>query len=182
MAVIGEGELASPSRLGILVRGYASSDYSACRSLWVELTEQHRRIYQDSSIGGDDPGSGFDSYLAVPERVASWVAESEGSIVGLTGLLDHGTSGEVEPVVVTERFRGRGVGRRLIDRVVAEAVTRGYEYLAIRPVARNVDAIQRFFDAGFRTLGGHVDLTMDLAERRHRWLDGAHLHGLDFQY
>ncbi len=63
-----------------------------------------------------------------------------------------------------------------------EAVTRGYEYLAIRPVARNVDAIQRFYDAGFRTLGGHLDLTMDLAERRHRWLDGAHLHGLDFQY
>jgi hypothetical protein len=27
-----------------------------------------------------------------------------------------------------------------------------------------------------------VDLTMDLVERRHRWLDGAHLHGLDFQY
>ena len=163
-AVSGEGEPASPSRLDIVVRGYASSDYSACRSLWVELTEQHRRIYQDNSIGGDDPGSGFDSYLEVPERVASWVAESEGSIVGLTGLLDHGTSGEVEPVVVTEEFRGRGVGRRLIDQVVAEAVTRGYEYLAIRPVARNVDAIHRFFDAGFRTLGGHVDLTMDLAE------------------
>ena len=78
----GEGESASPSRLDILVRGYASGDYSACRSLWVELTEQHRRIYQDNSIGGDDPGSGFDSYLEVPERVASWVAESAGAIVG----------------------------------------------------------------------------------------------------
>jgi GNAT superfamily N-acetyltransferase len=182
MAVTGEGKPASPPRLDILVRGYVSSDYSACRSLWVELTEQHRRIYQDSSIGGDDPGSEFNSYLALPGRVASWVAESGGSIVGLTGLLDHGTSGEVEPVVVTEGFRGRGVGRRLIDRVVAEAATRGYEYLAIRPAARNVDAIRHFFDAGFRTLGGHVDLTMDLAERRHRWLDGAHLHGRDFRY
>lgn len=171
-----------PSRLDIRVRGYASGDYSACRSLWVELTEQHRRLYQDSSIGGEDPGSGFDRYLAVPERVASWVAEYEGSIVGLTGLVDHRTSGEVEPVVVTEGFRGGGIGRRLIDRVVAEAVSRGYEYLAIRPVARNVDAIRRFYDAGFQTLGGHLDLTMDLAERRHRWRDGAHLHGLDFQY
>jgi hypothetical protein len=35
---------------------------------------------------------------------------------------------------------------------------------------------------GFRTLGGHVDLTMDLAERRHRWLEGSRLHGLDFKY
>jgi GNAT superfamily N-acetyltransferase len=182
MAVIEDENSASPSRLDVLVRDYAASDYSACRSLWAELTEQHRRIYQDSSIGGDDPGAGFDAYLATPGRVASWVAESAGSVVGLTGLLDHGTSGEVEPVVVAEGCRGRGVGRQLIDQVVAGAVARGHEYLAIRPVARNVDAIQRFFAAGFRTLGGHVDLTMDLAERRHGWRDGAHLHGLDFRY
>lgn len=166
----------------IVVRGYTSDDYSACRGLWVELTEHHRRIYEDPTVGGDDPGSGFDAYLAVPERVASWVAESAGSIVGLTGLFDHGTSGEVEPVVVAERLRGQGVGRLLIEQVVTEAARRGHEYLAIRPVARNVDAIRRFHDAGFRTLGGHLDLTMDLAQRRHGWLDGPHLHGLDFQY
>ena len=157
MAVIGEGESAPSSRLSVGVRSYVPGDYAACRSLWVELTEQHRRIYQDHSIGGDDPGSGFDSYLAAPERVASWVAESEGWVVGLTGLFDHGGNGEVEPVVVAEGFRGRGVGRQLIDRVVAEAVTRSYEYLSIRPVARNVDAIRRFYHAGFQTLGGHVE-------------------------
>jgi GNAT superfamily N-acetyltransferase len=103
-------------------------------------------------------------------------------VVGLTGLFDHGASGEVEPVVVSEGLRGRGVGRLLIDRVVAEARGRGHEYLAIRPVARNVDAIRRFHDAGFRTLGGHVDLTLDLTERRHQWLDGQELHGLRFRY
>jgi GNAT superfamily N-acetyltransferase len=150
--------------------------------LWVELTEHHRRIYEDSSIGGDDPGSGFDDYLALPERVASWVADIGGRVVGLTGLLDRGASGEVEPVVVTDPLRGRGVGRLLIDRVITEAVDRGYEYLAIRPVARNITAIRRFYAAGFRTLGGHVDLTMDLMDRRHRWLDGPRLHGLDLRY
>ena len=65
---------------------------------------------------------------------------------------------------------------------MTEAVARGYDYLAIRPVARNVTAMQQFYDAGFRTLGGHVDLTMDLIDRRHRWLDGAYLHGMDFRY
>lgn len=166
----------------VVVRDYASADYAACRMLWVELTEHHRRIYEDPSIGGDDPGDGFDDYLDVADRVASWVADLDGSTVGLTGLLDRGTSGEVEPVVVSDRLRSRGVGRLLIDRVVAEAVARGYEYLAIRPVARNVSAIRRFYASGFQTLGGHVDLTMDLAERRPRWRDGARLHGLDFRY
>jgi GNAT superfamily N-acetyltransferase len=166
----------------LIVRDYAERDYDACRSLWAELTEYHRSIYGDPSIGGDDPGAGFDEYLAEPQRTGSWVAESRGRVVGLTGLFDRGRSGEVEPVVVAEAARGQGIGRMLIGRVVGEARARGYEYLAIRPVARNVAAIQRFHAAGFRAMGGHVDLTMDLAPRRHEWLPGASLHGLDFDY
>jgi GNAT superfamily N-acetyltransferase len=166
----------------LIVRDYADSDYRACRSLWAELTEYHRTIYGDQSIGGDDPGAGFDDYLATSQRVGSWVAESHGGVLGLTGLFDRGTSGELEPVVVTAAARGQGIGGQLISRAVTEAVARGYEYLAIRPVARNVAAVRRFHAAGFRTLGGHLDLTMDLAARRHEWLQGASLHGLDFDY
>jgi GNAT superfamily N-acetyltransferase len=172
----------SPATPDVIVRDYADSDYAACRSLWAELTEYHRHIYGDSSVGGDDPGAGFNDYLATSQRMGSWVAESYGRVVGLTGLLDRGRSGEVEPVVVAEAVRDQGIGRMLISRVVEEARARGYEYLAIRPVARNVAAVRRFHAAGFRKLGGHIDLTMDLAERRHEWLAGASLHGLDFDY
>ena len=166
----------------VAVREYVSGDYLACRELWVELTEHHRRIYGDPSIGGDDPGADFDAYLETPERALSWVAETGGVVVGLTGLFDHGASAEVEPVIVADRLRGRGIGRLLLDRVAREAADRGFEWLAVRPVARNVSAIRRFHAAGFRTLGGRVDLTMDLVDRRHGWLEGAQLHGLDFRY
>lgn len=176
------GQPDPPATSKIIVRDYAEADYSACRSLWVELTEYHRSIYGDSSIGGDDPGAGFDDYLAESHRMGSWVAETHGEVVGLTGLLDRGSSGEVEPVVVAEAARDQGIGRMLISRVVEEGRARGYRYLAIRPVARNVAAVRRFHAAGFRTLGGHIDLTMDLAARRHDWLTGASLHGLDFDY
>ena len=172
----------SPATSEVIVRDWAEGDYGACRSLWAELTEYHRSIYGDPSIGGHDPGAGFDDYLATSQRVGSWVAESRGRVVGLTGLFGRGWSGEVEPVVVAEAARDQGIGRMLISRVVEEAHTRGYQYLAIRPVARNVAAVRRFHAAGFRTLGGHIDLTMDLAERRHEWLSGASMHGLDFDY
>jgi GNAT superfamily N-acetyltransferase len=172
----------SPATPEVIVRDYAEGDHGACRSLWAELTEYHRSIYGDPSIGGDDPGAGFDDYLAESQRMGSWVAESHGRVIGLTGLLDRGTSGEVEPVVVAEAARNRGIGRMLISRVAEEARARGYQYLAIRPVARNVAAVRRFHAAGFRTLGGHIDLTMDLAARRHEWLRGASLYGLDFDY
>ncbi len=172
----------SRAKSQVIVRDYAEGDYGACRSLWAELTEYHRSIYGDPSIGGDDLGAGFDDYLAYSQRLGCWVAESRGRVIGLTGLLDRGTSGEVEPVIVAETARSQGIGRMLITRVVEEARARGYEYLAIRPVARNVAAVRRFHAAGFRTLGGHIDLTMDLAARRHEWLSGAGLHGLDFDY
>ena len=82
----------------VIVRAYAEGDYGVCRSLWAELTEYHRTIYGDPSIGGDDPGAGFDHYLAEPRLVGSWVAESRDRVIGLTGLFDRGTSGEIEPV------------------------------------------------------------------------------------
>lgn len=95
----------------VVVRDYTPADHAAGRMLWVELTEHHRRLYDDPSIGGDDPGTGFDDYLGLAERAASWVADLDGRVVGRTGLLDHGTSGEIEPIVVTEDLRHRGVGR-----------------------------------------------------------------------
>jgi GNAT superfamily N-acetyltransferase len=168
--------------MSVAVREYTPKDYKACRDLWVELTQHHREIYGDPTIGGEDPGSGFDAYLEVPERVGSWVAATGDQVVGLTGLFDHGPSGEVEPVIVAASWRHHGIGRALIEWVVAEASERGFEYLAIRPVARNVAAIQSFYASGFRNLGGHIDLTMDLKERRHTWLDGVKLHGREFQY
>ena len=164
------------------VRAYQAGDHGACRVLWAELTEHHRRLYDDPTIGGNDPGAYFDTYLADPARRTSWVAVVDNQVVGLTGLLDHGGHGEVEPVIVAESCRGRGIGRRLIAAVAEESRSRGHAYLQIRPVARNTSAIARFHAAGFRTLGGHVDLTMDLQPRRHVWLEGAHLHGLDFGY
>lgn len=128
------------------------------------------------------PGDGIDPYLATPERVASWVAEVAGHVVGLTGLFDHGTSGEIEPVVVAASHRGRGIGQKLVAQVVDEARHRGYDYVAVRPVARNVAAIRHFHAAGFVNLGGHLDLTLDLARRRHTWRPGVRLHERDFGY
>ncbi len=45
---------------------------------------------------------------------------------------------------MAESARYHGVARLLIDRVVEESRGRGYEYLAIRPVARNAATLTAF--------------------------------------
>jgi N-acetylglutamate synthase-like GNAT family acetyltransferase len=66
---------------------------------------------------------------------------------------------EVEPIVVSANGRGRGVGRRLLERVIDEAKKLGISCLSVKPVARNEEAVAFFYEAGFRILG-HIQLFM----------------------
>lgn len=130
-------------------------------------------------IGGDDPAAQFDHHLTAvgPERI--WVAEQDSVVVGLTGLIVDGTSAEVEPVVVTDGERGRGIGRALVKRVIEEAGALGIGLLSVRPVGRNTAALRFFRDSGFNVLG-HIEALMDLSEER-EWIDGETIAGRDFK-
>jgi hypothetical protein len=72
----------------IVIREYHDSDYAACRALEGELAQHEAKIYGDPSIAGADPGRGFDKILSLPNWRGAWVAEDEGKVVGLAGLLD----------------------------------------------------------------------------------------------
>jgi len=117
------------------VRNYRPADLAACRSLWVELTEWHRQIYGSPEIGGADPGRKFDEHL---ERVGAqriWLATIDGGVVGMVGVIQTEDEIELEPIVVSEQWRGGGIGRQLAERVVAEARAAGMGQLLARPVA-----------------------------------------------
>ena len=164
------------------IREYEEADYEACRALWVQLTERHRVIYGDPAIGGDDPGGGFDAYLANPNRRVTWVADHGGEAIGMAGLIVHGDEAAVEPAVVARAFRSRGVGRALVARAVEEAQRMGVRFLSAQPVARNLEAISFFLNCGFDILG-HVDLFQDLAPGQGReWKSGITLHGRRLRY
>lgn len=164
------------------IRPYRPADLEACRELWRELTQHHRDIYDDQSIGGADPGGHFDEYLAHPKFAGAWVAEEAGAVVGLTGLLGDGAEMEIEPVVVSAARRAQGIGRRLLERMLDEARARGARSVSIRPVARNASAIRHFHEAGFRTLG-HIEMFRKLDPSPGQgWKTGLDLHGREFGY
>ena len=164
------------------VRDYRSSDLDRCRALWAEMTQRHRDIYNDPSIGGDDPGLEFDQHLlrAGPERV--WVATSGEEVVGLVSLMQDDQQAEVEPIVVSSQHRGRGIGRELLNHAIEQARALGVLCLSVKPVARNEEAISFFYDAGFKILG-HVQQFMWLEPTSPgQWKPGPELFGKPFDY
>ena len=172
----------SSPQLGIRIREYQSKDLDACRQLWVELTEWHRHIYDEPSIGGSNPGRKFDEHLARIGPANIWVAESEGSTIGMVGLIPNDKEAELEPLVVSPSHRGSGVGRRLVETVLEAARHRGLQVVTTRPVARNREAIQFFHDRGFNILG-QLELFIEIVPRKHKpWKTGETLAGEEFLF
>ncbi len=160
------------------IRGYTDADFAAARGLWAELTQHHRDLYVDQTIGGEDPGAPFVDHLADVGADNLWVAEMDGVVVGLVGLIRRGRSVEIEPVIVTRIVRGTGVGRRLVEHVMAIARASGAREVTVRPVARNADALAFFASLGLTTIG-RVELFRLIDRPDRTWTPGATIHGVE---
>jgi ribosomal protein S18 acetylase RimI-like enzyme len=161
------------------IRRFRPEDREQCRSLWADLTEWHRQLYGDESIGGPDPGAGFDAHLAEvgPERI--FVAEQDGRLVGMAGMIVSGKKVELEPLSVRAGCRGLGVGRQLAEEVIAAARAEGARQVIVRPTGRNAEAIRVFHALGFDVVS-RVELVHDLADDP-RWRDGEDYAGRRFR-
>ena len=163
----------------VTVRKFQAEDRMACRGLWRELTEWHRKIYKDPNVGGEHPEDYFDKHLAKVGPDQLWVAVHDSRVVGLTGLVSEEEEVEIEPLIVAETYRQKGVGKRLIRKAVMEAKEAGVKYLSIKPVARNAETIKWLYRQGFKNLG-HIELFMSFA--KYKWEPGPEIHGCRFDF
>ena len=163
----------------LIIRGYEPNDLESCRALWRELTEWHREIYEDPTIGSEHPEDQFDKHLTAVGANQIWVAVLDAQIVGLVGLILKGNEAEVESIIVSKAHRGRGTGSRLIERAIAEAGKREVRLLSVKPVARNMKTIQFLHKHGFKNVG-FIELFMDLSQRP--WKSRIQLFDREFQF
>jgi ribosomal protein S18 acetylase RimI-like enzyme len=114
-----------------------------------------------------EPGTGFPSVLA-RERTSFFtstapadtiVAVLDGELVGYlclghpTPLPENAHVSAVEGFTVAPTWRGRGVGRALLDAAVAEARRRGSAKISLRVLSTNERARQVYAGAGFTVEG-----------------------------
>jgi ribosomal protein S18 acetylase RimI-like enzyme len=86
----------------------------------------------------------------VSPRGGIWVAETGGSVVGCVALrpLADG-AGEVKRMYVDAAWRGAGVGRALLERVIASARERGYGQLRLGTLRDMIAAQALYRSLGF---------------------------------
>jgi ribosomal protein S18 acetylase RimI-like enzyme len=146
------------------------------------MTQRHRDIYDDPSIGGDNPGLEFDQHLDQVGPKKIWVAALGDQIVGFVSLIQDGQQAEVEPIVISSEHRNKGIGQKLLNHAIKQAKKAGVICLSVKPVARNKEAISFFYDAGFKTLG-HIQLFMWLgASTPDQWKQGHEIFGKPFEF
>jgi GNAT superfamily N-acetyltransferase len=154
------------------IRPYRPLDHNVCRRLWGELARHRGELYGQGAVSPADAEAGFEEYLTQLNLSGMWVAESpEHGVTGFVGLMLHGRVGAVEPIVVTARQRGRGIGRALLARVADEARRRGLTQLTVSPAARDQAALRSLHTAGFGTVSS-VTLSYPLTS-------GARVRGAD---
>jgi ribosomal protein S18 acetylase RimI-like enzyme len=143
--------------VAIEVRPAASSDEDALAAL-----DRANWSWLSSPAPPPGPDWTFFDERTAPENVL--VAVVDGAIAGYVKL-GHATPVPasdhvlmVAGLAVGEEFRGRGVGRALLDGAVAEARARGARRLTLRVLAPNEPARRLYESAGFVVEGVQREL------------------------
>lgn len=105
-------------------------------------------------------GMAFESYVSAglyeflqhydPERSRFWLCEHAGSLVGCLCLLDRGESAQLRFFLIHPRYRGLGLGHRLLDRFFAFIRACGYSYAYLWTTHELTAAAHLYAAYGFR--------------------------------
>jgi ribosomal-protein-alanine N-acetyltransferase len=95
---------------------------------------------------------GFSDALCNSDAIF-WVAEEESEILGYVGMYVSLDEGEITNVAVGERFRGRGIGRALVEAACSYAAGHSLFRIVLEVRVSNADAIALYRHCGFERIG-----------------------------
>ena len=113
----------------------------------------------------------FDAELAcLPGKYARpqgrlFIAYVDGKPAGCVALRDLSDGiCEMKRMFVPEAFRGRGVGRALAERIIAEGKEAGYRTMRLDTSRRQGEAMRLYESMGFLRIAPYYDVTEDVKD------------------
>jgi len=174
------------SQLDFKLREFSIKDLEECVVFFRQMVEHHREIYEDNTIPYNDEylrkklQRTADNYIKV-------VAEKDKRIVGLLTIDIKGTTCQLDEILVDKDMRGKGIGTALAEFLKKTAVERGCDEIQVSFAARNLRALNFYYeDVGLNCLG-MIQIFMPLTERgKEQWYKKkgkkTAFMGLDFYY
>lgn len=95
----------------------------------------------------------FESLLERPGSVLLVAEAQDGTRVGYAVMWSYGDQGELANIAVTEGWRGRGIGSRLIDAILETAQRTGVRELFLEVRESNTKASVMYEHRGFELVG-----------------------------
>ncbi|MET0072492.1 MAG: GNAT family N-acetyltransferase [Candidatus Thiodiazotropha sp.] len=120
------------------------------------LLDQLFSIEQDFAPDHMKQRVGLEALLAVPDAYVA-VADDDGEVVGMATLqvlistAEGGRCGLIEDLVVSESYRGRGIGRALMDHLIRWADNNGLTRLQLLADRDNQPALAFYKKQGWST-------------------------------
>ena len=154
------------------IRAAAPGDLEVIGRLGALLVQEHHDFDERRFIAATpDTPRAYASYLGTQlanEKVVVLVAEQDGKVVGYTYagvegwdyMQLRGPAGVLYDIVVDPSYRGRGIGRALLERTMGELAARGAPRVVLSTAEQNGAAQRLFAGAGFRRT--MIEMTREL--------------------
>ena len=153
-----------------LIRFATDEDRAAMQEIFNREVERSTASWQWAPLSNEDWGQWFEEHTR--DHHVLLVAEVGGRVVGFAGYgafrtKDGYISTVEDSVFLEEDHRGKGLGTRLLTRLLAEARARGVHSMVAAVTSENQASIHLHTSLGFRQAG----YLPQVGHKFGRWLD-----------
>ena len=78
-----------------------------------------------------------------------FVVESAGELCGYAGLSISGIDADIQTIAIADSFQGKGIGRKLLNQLVARSRELGVTYIFLEVRSDNTSALSMYSSFGF---------------------------------
>ncbi len=106
----------------------------------------------------------FEYDLTKNDLAYYWIVVKDGEIIGYAGIWLVGDIAHITTICVSEKFRGRGIGKWLLLKVMKIGEELGAERYTLEVRETNTVAIGMYRDVGFREVGRRENYYQEIGE------------------
>ena len=142
-----------------MIRKYKESDVDAVVASWRAASELAHPFLTKAFLD-EEEGNVRNVYLKIAE---TWVTEVDGDVVGFIALVDD----EIGGLFLDPDYHGRGLGKDMVDRAVAEKGAMTVEVFKLNSIGRRFYNAYGFeyTDEGLHDPTGQIIVRMSFAPR-----------------